>query len=151
MMKTLLSSLLPKFLFVALTFLAISAAVLVTSPTTANATYNEECINEGCDSEELEELFDTFWHECASEGCHTEEIRELSGGKFSKNNLRFATRMFIAFENRLGKDLTVALDSATPGKTPDWPRFLSAAEKGLKVVRIVGAAGEIVFKVIALF
>ena len=149
-MKILLRDLLPKFLFVTLTFLTISAAVLVTNPTTANATYNEECLNEDCDNEELEELFDTFWEECANEGCWAEEIREVSGGRL-RGNLDFAKGMFTAFESRLGKNITVALDSSDPGETPDWDMFYSKAEKGVKVVKVVGEVAGVVYKIIALF
>jgi hypothetical protein len=42
--------------------------------------YKEECVSEGCDKEELQELWNSMQSECGSEVCWTEEVFELSGG-----------------------------------------------------------------------
>ncbi|WAS90636.1 hypothetical protein [Nannocystis punicea] len=41
--------------------------------------YNEECLHEGCDTEEVRELYSSYEEECIGEGCSKEEIVELGG------------------------------------------------------------------------
>jgi hypothetical protein len=42
--------------------------------------YYEECTKEGCDREEVRELYRSFRTECYSEECWMEEVAELAGG-----------------------------------------------------------------------
>ena len=46
---------------------------------TARADYQEECINEGCNGEEVEEMCESYTEECRHEGCSKEEVFELGG------------------------------------------------------------------------
>lgn len=54
--------------------------------------YHEECQQEGCDSEEREELHESYDEECLGETCRKEEVRELAGRTNSINAMldRFA-------------------------------------------------------------
>jgi hypothetical protein len=56
--------------------------------------YQEECTNEGCSSEEVEELHESYTEECLHEGCSSEEIRELGG------SMSGAEDMFADFRRR---------------------------------------------------
>jgi hypothetical protein len=47
--------------------------------------YAEECQSEGCDGEEVSELYSSYQEECIGEGCGAEEIIELAGGAGSVN------------------------------------------------------------------
>lgn len=43
------------------------------------ATYDEECVGEGCSRGELQSLYDSYASECLSEGCSNEEMNETAG------------------------------------------------------------------------
>jgi hypothetical protein len=47
--------------------------------------YREECQNEGCDTEEREELHEDYESECFEESCKYEEVRETAGAQASIN------------------------------------------------------------------
>ncbi len=47
--------------------------------------YREECQNEGCDTEEREELHESYESECFEESCDVEEVRETAGAINSIN------------------------------------------------------------------
>jgi hypothetical protein len=57
------------------------AATLCFGPGTgvAHADYTEECLNEGCNGEEVQELYNSYQEECLNEGCSKEEVLELGG------------------------------------------------------------------------
>lgn len=42
--------------------------------------WHEECQVEGCDQEELQELYNTYSEECLNEACDTGEVRRDAGG-----------------------------------------------------------------------
>jgi hypothetical protein len=42
--------------------------------------YKEECQSEGCNNEEMSELYNSLQNECGAEMCWSEEVLELSGG-----------------------------------------------------------------------
>jgi hypothetical protein len=69
--------------------------------------YREECEGEGCNNEEIRELWDSFQSECFQETCWTEEVFELSGGaRYHQEPYHGDTKMvamFNAFRYRLGK------------------------------------------------
>lgn len=44
-----------------------------------HATYQEECLSEGCSGEEVSEMHHSYQEECLNEGCSQEEITELGG------------------------------------------------------------------------
>ena len=48
-------------------------------------SYAEECQSEGCDGEEVNELYATYQEECLNEGCDIEEVAETAGGHNSVN------------------------------------------------------------------
>lgn len=67
-------------------FLAVSAAAQAAPTGSGSALifgedhdYNEECNNEGCYNEEVEEMHETYYEECFGEGCSYEEQREIAG------------------------------------------------------------------------
>lgn len=77
--------------------------------------YHEECNREGCDREEVEELWESFKHECFSEGCWYEEVLELSGGWV------YDRQMLDAFRKRLGKKFSTPTYRTNPRPDPfDW-------------------------------
>src|SRR5215207_199328 len=41
--------------------------------------YQEECLHEGCSTEEVRELYVSYKEECIHEGCSKEEVIELGG------------------------------------------------------------------------
>lgn len=47
--------------------------------------YWEECQNEGCDTEEREEMHESYESECFEESCKYEEVREVAGRRDSIN------------------------------------------------------------------
>ncbi|MGZ5443167.1 MAG: hypothetical protein ACXW5U_14255 [Thermoanaerobaculia bacterium] len=47
--------------------------------------YAEECQSEGCDGEEVRELYVSYQEECLSEGCDIEEVIELAGNSGAVN------------------------------------------------------------------
>ncbi|HEX2687315.1 MAG TPA: hypothetical protein VHN14_11895 [Kofleriaceae bacterium] len=49
--------------------------------------YHEECVVEGCSTEELAELYSSYAEECINEGCSAEEINELSGDPTETNSM----------------------------------------------------------------
>jgi hypothetical protein len=95
MQKYLLHVFLALFVFVAIT------GIVDSTPTTAAPLFdfNEECNQEGCDNEEIEELYDSFASECIDEGCNREEVLELAGPSSSIDP------MYLAF-CRLGHNFT---------------------------------------------
>jgi hypothetical protein len=80
------------------------------------AAYHEECDNEGCNTEEVRELWNSFQHECFAEGCWYEEVRELAGGT------AHVDAMFAAFRRKLGKE--VEIPTYRPGSTPTFWAWL---------------------------
>jgi hypothetical protein len=62
-------------------------------PSASNADdYNEECRNEGCNTEELVELYESYESECREESCDVEEVRELAGRRDAINDMLNAFR-----------------------------------------------------------
>jgi len=61
---------------------------------TASADYLEECQREGCSTEEVEELYESYDEECLQEGCSFEEVIELAGHPSS------VSAMLRDFQNR---------------------------------------------------
>jgi hypothetical protein len=49
--------------------------------------YAEECTNEGCEDEEVNELYATYREECLNEGCDIEEVAEVAGGHNAVNGM----------------------------------------------------------------
>jgi hypothetical protein len=49
--------------------------------------YAEECTSEGCDGEEVSEMYATYREECLSEGCDIEEVSEVAGGRDAINGM----------------------------------------------------------------
>ncbi|MGH9840895.1 MAG: hypothetical protein ACREEM_19140 [Blastocatellia bacterium] len=47
--------------------------------------YNEECLQEGCDGEEVSELYESYESECREETCDVEEVREMAGTRGAIN------------------------------------------------------------------
>lgn len=101
--------------------------------------YREECLSEGCDNEELKELYNSMMHECNSETCWHEEVTELSGGS------RYDSAMFEAFRNRLGKTFTITY--RTDPRPSDWQVFKGVVEDVGKVVKVVADVVGVVIKV----
>ena len=73
MRKTLLYMCLAMFIFL----LSSQSAMVVDKVGTNN--YQEECLNEGCNNEEVRELHVMYKEECIKEGCNKEELIELGG------------------------------------------------------------------------
>jgi hypothetical protein len=63
------------------------------------ATYGEECLSEGCNDEEVRELYASYQEECINEGCSHEEVIELAGGA------QFVDAMLSEFNRRGWKTL----------------------------------------------
>jgi hypothetical protein len=87
--------------------------------------YKEECLSEGCDNEEIRELWDSYQSECGDEDCWVEEVFELSGGPRyvlqPENNAEF-NAMFKAFRDKLHKNTTYKMKA---GYTDDaWDQFV---------------------------
>jgi hypothetical protein len=57
--------------FVLISFVSFSDAL---------ADFAEECLSEGCNDEEVNELYSSYRSECIDEGCSHEEVIELAGG-----------------------------------------------------------------------
>lgn len=102
----------------------IGFAALATSARTAYANYNEECLNEGCDNEEVFELYNSYTTECLQERCYYEEVHELAGGSavapskvLDSNQLHY--RMFYDFDSRFNGFDYPCYDGYT---TPPWNR-----------------------------
>jgi hypothetical protein len=56
-----------------------------TSRHASKEDYAEECQSEGCDGEEVSELYSSYQEECIGEGCDTEEVVELAGNRDAVN------------------------------------------------------------------
>lgn len=69
------------------------------------ADYAEECLSEGCNTEEVKELYRSYKEECINEGCSHEEVIELAGNAGSVN------AMLNNFRNRGWR----VLDANSPG------------------------------------
>jgi hypothetical protein len=63
-------------------------------PASSSADYQEECLSEGCNNEEVDELYDSYQEECLNEGCSNEEKIELAGGP------QFVNQMLSEFRRR---------------------------------------------------
>jgi hypothetical protein len=72
------------------TFLAFTFGFLSANPATAD--YRSECIDEGCDTDELQELHDSYNEECVIETCSAEEASALAGGYDAINAMLDAFR-----------------------------------------------------------
>jgi hypothetical protein len=59
-------------------FLLASQAAMVAEKVGTD-DYQEECLNEGCSTEEVRELYVSYKEECINEGCSKEEVIELGG------------------------------------------------------------------------
>jgi len=55
--------------------------------------YDEECLHEGCNNEEVSELYSSYNEECLHEGCSKEEVVELGGSPSG------AAALLTAFQN----------------------------------------------------
>lgn len=68
------------------------------------ADYAEECLSEGCNDEEVRELYSWYAEECINEGCSHEEVIELAGGAGSVNAMldEFRRRGFKVLDNSPG-------------------------------------------------
>lgn len=75
----------------------------------AREDYAEECQSEGCDGEEVAELYATYQEECINEGCDIEEVIETAGGRGSVN------AMLADFQSR---GMTVTPCSFIPPQVP---------------------------------
>lgn len=68
--------------------LSLIALLTLALPTRmANADFEEECVEEECDGEELEEMHEDYADECLEETCDVEEVRELAGTRGNINAL----------------------------------------------------------------
>lgn len=67
------------------TYLVFSLTSLIFFSIPAVANYYEECQSEGCDTEETEELHESYESECFEENCDIEEVREIAGRRGSIN------------------------------------------------------------------
>ena len=72
----------------------LSIALVLTYTPMTNADFEEECIEESCDTEESEELHESYESECFEESCNVEEVREIAGRRGSIN------AMLADFQNR---------------------------------------------------
>lgn len=93
--------------------LALSALLL--APLPAWASFGEECLSEGCDDEEVSELYASYAEECLSEGCSPEEVIELAGGTQHVQAMRdaFVRRGFRVNEEDFRKALCAPIGSET--------------------------------------
>ena len=53
----------------------------------ASADFEEECVEESCDTEESEEMHESYESECFEENCDVEEVREIAGRRGNINAL----------------------------------------------------------------
>lgn len=61
-------------------FLFVHLGADAPRPSASNVDdYNEECRNEGCETEELVEMYESYESECREETCDVEEVRETAG------------------------------------------------------------------------
>ncbi len=82
------------YLIAPLVIFSYAFVLRMAPPTDALFNYQEECNAEGCNSEEIEELYESYAEECLHEGCRKEEIIELGG------NPSGALDMLREFQNR---------------------------------------------------
>lgn len=78
------------------------------APAIAYADYAEECQSEGCNGEEVRELWQSYKEECINEGCSHEEVIELAGNPQSVNAMLndFRSRGFQVLDNSPGPNCT---------------------------------------------
>lgn len=75
--------------------MSLIAILTLTLPTrVVNADFEEECVEESCDTEELEEMHESYESECFEETCDVEEVREIAGNRGNIN------AMLDAFQSR---------------------------------------------------
>jgi len=134
----------PLVLMVAV-FAATTHSADVTSADVSGAQtvdFREECQKEGCDKEEIKELWDSYRSECYDENCWTEEVFELSGGDHYHSDPYYTCcggppsripAMFDAFRDRLGKRFVPAPMRSGPTDNL-WNKVLAAVDgKTVKV------------------
>lgn len=82
-----------------LVLLAVTALALAAPE--ARADFAEECLREGCNAEEVRELYASYKEECINEGCSHEEVIELAGGAQHVNAMlaEFRRRGFQVLDN----------------------------------------------------
>jgi hypothetical protein len=75
------------FVFVAVAVLAFCrfGAEHPSPPDSSQEDYREECLQEGCDGEEVSELYESYESECREETCSYEEVREIAGARSAVN------------------------------------------------------------------
>jgi hypothetical protein len=59
-------------------FILASQGTMISKKVTMR-DYQEECLSEGCSTEEVRELYASYREECINEGCSKEEVIELGG------------------------------------------------------------------------
>ena len=94
-MQQLLSKLKKVWTDVLIFGLIISLMGVFTLATPASANYREECENEGCNTEEISELYNSYKSECIDSSCSKQDVQNIAGHKYSEG-LR---RMFAAFSS----------------------------------------------------
>jgi hypothetical protein len=67
------------YLSIALVIFALSSQATMVVERVGADDYQEECLREGCSTEEVRELYASYKEECISEGCSKEEVIELGG------------------------------------------------------------------------
>jgi hypothetical protein len=84
--------------------LLLALAICFVSAGAAFADYKEECLSEGCSSEEVDELYSSYKEECINEGCSHEEVIELAGHPDAVNDMlnEFRRRGFQVLDNSPG-------------------------------------------------
>jgi hypothetical protein len=82
--------------------------LVLLSPVAAFADYAEECQSEGCNGEEVRELYQSYQEECIHEGCSHEEVIELAGkaGSVSAMLDEFRRRGYKVLDNSPGPGCT---------------------------------------------
>ncbi len=89
----------------------VLAVSLIVFNGTAIADYAEECMSEGCDGEEVSELYSSYREECLGEGCSAEEVIELAGNTEAVGPMlaEFKKRGFEVNENDFRKAMCTGL------------------------------------------
>jgi len=67
------------YVCIALVIFALSSQATLVAEKIRADNYQEECLSEGCSTEEVRELYAWYREECISEGCSKEEVIELGG------------------------------------------------------------------------
>lgn len=67
------------YMSVALIIFTLASQGTIVSKRVTASNYQEECLSEGCSTEEVKELWRSYNEECLHEGCSREEVIELGG------------------------------------------------------------------------